>query len=200
MSRPKSITSASLKVYDTDLNLEWVRPYLPLESEKDKAEAKILAMPLNGAGGVLCSLYSISVGVIGQPELNLIYKTTQPTEEAESASKNIGQAREALFYAHIAPDLLSEVGLPRVYASRGDMVTGVKEILMDDLSETGIQSGLLFGPLAPINMGRNVNSIINDVFESLDAIVPSPEQVAMATVTELAKLHRKYWCSSDFVK
>lgn len=99
MSRPKSITSASLKVYSTDLNLDWVRPYLPLENEHEKANAKILALPLNGAGGILCSLYAVSIENTDstQSDISLIYKATQATDEAETVSKSIGQAREALF-------------------------------------------------------------------------------------------------------
>lgn len=80
------------------------------------------------------------------------------------------------------------------------MSTGLKEILMEDLSETGIQSGLLFGPNAPINLGRRVNDIVEETFELHNSAIPSPEMVAMATVTELAKVHRKFWRNSTLVK
>ena len=43
---PKSILSSSLKVYNSNLDLEWIRDFLPID-ENEKNSAEISVIPLN---------------------------------------------------------------------------------------------------------------------------------------------------------
>lgn len=200
----KILASASLKFYDSNLDLEWIRPYLPIENDSDKENADIDVVPLNGAGGLMASMYSVTVTIHNSPDniLKFIYKTNSPTAFAEERSQMLGLGREALFYDLLAPTLVSEIslGLPKVYASRGNMKTGQKDILIEDLSLKGCQSGLLFGSKVPINYGRDVPSIVSEVFTLHNSKIPSPEELASLTLKQLANLHRYYWNDIDFVK
>lgn len=66
----------------------------------------------------------------------------------------MGHPREACFYNTFA-DQLSERGfsLPSTLYSFGDMSTGEKTILLQDLSNC-VQSGYFYGPVSPHNFGN----------------------------------------------
>ena len=150
-------------------------------------------------------MYSVIVQILDQNiELKLIYKTNQETEFSENLSKDFGLVREGIFYSVLASDLASElgIGLAKVYSSKGNVITGQKEILLEDLSQLGLQSGYLFGPKVPINYDRRfeIDQIIGKFFQKHNAVVPSPEIVASATLSQIAKIHRKYWCDKTFVQ
>jgi hypothetical protein len=86
-------------------------------------------------------------------------------------SKNLGLAREAIFYNELAPKIrvqskddngndddegnskkhVSAPFVPEVYYATGDMIDGSKIVFMEDLSEGFIDSGILFGPGNPNN-------------------------------------------------
>lgn len=68
-------------------------------------------------------------------------------------SKTYRLAREALFYQNMANNL--KVKIPKVYYAFGDMETGVKVIIMQDMSSF-IQAGYFFGPGNPTNWGKDL--------------------------------------------
>ncbi len=90
----------------------------------------------------------------------------------------------ALFYKHLAPVLGALV--PTVAYAEGDMETGDKRVIMEDLSSY-VDSGALFGPGNPNNWARDLRT-----FEER-AGAPSPAAVALATFRAYAQMHAKYW-------
>ncbi len=89
-----------------------------------------------------------------------------------------------LFYKHLA----SEQGplVPVVMYAEGNMTTGAKCIIMEDLGQW-IDSGRLLGPTNPHNWGRDLAADVKE------AGGPSERQVALATFLACAKLHARYW-------
>jgi hypothetical protein len=97
----------------------------------------------------------------------------EPLKERVLLSKQLGLAREGIFYSKFGKDLGELV--PVVYFSFGDMQTGVKVTLMEDLSSF-VDSGRfktiymfflfknnhssLFGPGNPNNYGRDLQACL----------------------------------------
>lgn len=190
------IKSHSGKVYSKSLDVEWVRPNLPFDNEDDRLNAELIAHPLNGAGGVLASMYSLTAVIDNKDiEHHYILKTTAPTLEALQRSIDYGLPRESIFFKELGETLSSQLNfsIPKVFACVGDMKTGQKDILMEDLSEKGLQSGLLFGPKAPLNLDKNLDDLIERVFQKHDAAIPSAEEIAMATFKQIGLMHKYFW-------
>ena len=83
--------------------------------------------------------------------------------KTEGANKDrcriMGLAREALFYSTFAPALRAEgVSLPDVHYAHGDMATGSKLLLLEDL-KSAVQSGYYFGPGSPHNWGKDLAAL-----------------------------------------
>lgn len=71
-------------------------------------------------------------------------------------SKSIGCAREALFYQQFASQFPAGY-LANIFYSHGDMLTGEKVILMQDLTlDGGVQAGYAFGGGSPLNWGKDM--------------------------------------------
>jgi len=97
-------------------------------------------------------------------------------------------AREATFYQKLAPQLGDLV--PRVVYARGDMATGRKIIVMEDLGN-GIVSGKLLGPWHPHNWAKR------ETVEASTAAGPTPEVVIEGTILAAARIHARYWMSEE---
>jgi hypothetical protein len=95
-------------------------------------------------------------------------------------------AREALFYQQLAPQLRDVV--PACLYARGDMATGKKIIVMEDLS-AGTVSGKLLGPAHPHNWAHK------EQVEALTAAGPGIEAVIESTFSVTARVHAKFWRS-----
>jgi hypothetical protein len=102
-------------------------------------------------------------------------------ERRHAGSKALGLAREGMFYnwAKEAPERVSGTlasFLPRVYYSKGDMATGEKVILMEDLTVASVSASSLYGHASPVNWGKN---------ERVDAdIVKAYEQAGLPASTD----------------
>ena len=126
-----------------------------------------------------------------------------PLERA-GLSRQLGLAREALFYQHLAPLVFaknsssSSSSLPRIYYAHGDLETGEKCIIMESLSSPGwLDSGILFGPTAtfrgnPNNWNRNLPGLLAAAYGS-SRPVPRPAAVAHATFQAVARIHAAFW-------
>jgi len=123
--------------------------------------------------------------------MTMILKQVPP--ETQTLSKRLGLAREALFYQHLAPkveDARSSF-IPKIYYSYGDMESGAKAILIEDLSHGYLDSGVLFGPGNPSNWNRNLPEQIRQAYHETDP--PSPQQVAHVSFQAMSKVHATFW-------
>lgn len=108
-----------------------------------------------------------------------------------TVSKQLGLAREAMFYDQLAGSLRStEDFIPLIEYSHGNMQDGSKLILMEDLSIDFVDSGVLFGPGNPNNWNRDLKKIVST---SYPKSVPTSFEVANQTFLAIAEVHAAYW-------
>mmetsp|Transcript_4397 Transcript_4397/g.15267 ORF Transcript_4397/g.15267 Transcript_4397/m.15267 type:complete len:371 (-) Transcript_4397:2410-3522(-) len=110
--------------------------------------------------------------------------------DGDGHSVALGLAREALFYAELAPALAEARLLPRILHSHGVMQTGEKLIVMEDLSQDGVQSGLYFGSHSPLNWGKDLEKLTTCAGLSP---APTPEGIISLAFACAAKLHATFW-------
>jgi hypothetical protein len=107
-------------------------------------------------------------------------------------SAELGLPREGLFYQHFADRLReADVLLPNVIHSYGDMNTGQKTIILEDLSDECIQAGYFFGPGSPLNWGKDLNSYISKANTNQESV--TLETVAHEAFILAARLHARFW-------
>jgi hypothetical protein len=117
----------------------------------------------------------------------------QPLPHRVQLSVSLGLAREALFYSHFK-ESLGDI-IPRVVYSHGDMKTGVKHVIMENLSDY-VDSGILFGPGNPNNWNRDLPTLVKRAGDP----VPTPAQVAHVTFQAYARLHARHWRDESLLK
>jgi len=124
--------------------------------------------------------------------ITLVVKQVTVTTSQGTAiemSKQLGLAREALFYSQLSQHYqLPPNVIPQIHYSHGNYETGEKIVIMEDL-DNAIDSGVLFGPGNPNNWKRDLPTM------AAKAGNPSSKQVAMVTFCEMAKVHATYWQS-----
>jgi hypothetical protein len=135
--------------------------------------------------------------------LSLVIKQVPPSGQGQS--KMLGLAREGLFYKNLAPKVTaahhknesSEIIIPKIYHSFGDMESGSKLVVMEDLSTSSyLDSGILFGPSNPNNWNRDLPSLISKAYDSSNKTTtppPSSYHVANDTFLAIAKVHATFW-------
>lgn len=127
--------------------------------------------------------------------MSLIIKQAPPVGRPQS--KMLGLAREGLFYKHLAPKVTAAHPhiLPKIYRAFGDMASGSKLVLMEDLSASSyVDSGILFGPGNPNNWSRDLPNLISQAYGDGDGVSPpSSYQVANETFLAIAKVHATFW-------
>lgn len=119
-------------------------------------------------------------------------------DDGHTVSKQLGCPREAFFYRLFA-DNVRQAGtpIPDVLFAFGDMETGEKVLMIEDLSYYGVQSGYFFGPGTPLNWGHDLKAKTSKVpnFDSLNTVA-----IAKATLVEIAKLHRLFWKDQNLLQ
>jgi hypothetical protein len=126
----------------------------------------------------------------GESKLRFVLKQTQ--DSSVQLSKQLGLAREALFYSTLASALNPE-DLPKIYLAQGSMETGRQMVLMEDLS-FAVQSGYFFGAGNPMNWGKDL-SVLTSRFPDLSAEVVTEEAFLLA-----ARMHAAYWNSDRLLQ
>lgn len=167
----------------------FIRPYLPF-SDEEKESAKIEFEELVANGGGLSGAFRrilVSWPDSDKPLQRFIFKLAP--EATLERNKNLGNAREAIFYEKLA-DSFRKANIPtaRVIYTEGNMDTGVRSLVMDDLGVIGIQSGHLFGKGTPLNWQVDIAASV--------ARLPTPRtafEVAARSFVEAAKMHRLFW-------
>jgi hypothetical protein len=138
----------------------------------------------------------------------VVYKCTDPSKV--DTSRSYGLAREAMLYTAVREgsglfrQALGEY-MPESQYSRGDMTTGVKHILMDDLSGQTVQSGYFFGPTSPHSWGKNLSEKMADYYTDGSAPDAAENERMLSkiilTVARLAgKLHGTYWGNTTLLE
>lgn len=90
--------------------------------------------------------------------------------------------------------------LPKVYWSYANDETGIKYILMEDLSKDSIQSGYFFGSYSPLNWGKTLQQITTQFLQQHHIIINNDDDhhLSVKNVTNMAFeaaaiLHATYW-------
>ncbi len=129
----------------------------------------------------------------------------QIPKDGIALSRQLGLAREALFYKTLAPTLMdkSGSGIPQIFYAYGNMETGEKVIVMEALpSPQWLDSGIFFGPGNPNNWKRDLQENIKVAYGVLDETSPSPPSsflVAKTTFVAIAKTHASFWKQSSLL-
>lgn len=178
-------------------DLDWIRPHLPV-SEEDRAKAELSIEALEGAGGLNAAMRLLLVHIpdnAGYQHRRFIFKTV--SDGGMSRSKDNGCPREAIFYNEFAPKLRdANANLPVVLFAQGDMETGQKVLIMEDLGYNGIQSGYFFGAGSPLNWGKDLPALLSKVPTTARL---SAREIALDTFIQAAKLHRTFWGDRDLL-
>jgi len=100
--------------------------------------------------------------------MTLVAKQVVP-QSGLTSSRQLGLAREAIFYNKLASKIqlsssTSTSCIPKIYYSYGDMESGSKVVIMEDLSSNYIDSGILFGKGNPNNWKRDLESIVKKAY------------------------------------
>lgn len=138
----------------------------------------------------------------------LVLKQIIP-EHGADLSKRLGLAREALFYAKLAPRLYqNENILPRIYYAHGNMDTGEKCLVMESLA-SWVDSGIFFKPRTgdskgnkpfwgnPNNWSRDLDCLLANAYGQPQppqpSNIPTTKVVAQSTFVAAAAVHAAYW-------
>lgn len=176
-------TKAARCTVDDMSNREWLSTALghPVRS------SELMEMP--GAGGLNGTMRRLKVeyeeaDAEGRTTRTYVVKFFSP--ERIQVSRTFGQARECIFYENFADKLRTDIGLPEVVHAYGDMESGEKVILFEDLCDC-VQSGYFFGPGSPHNWGKDLQAL-----RSGQPTV-TVEDVATAAFVNAALVHARFW-------
>jgi hypothetical protein len=193
-------------------NLEWLKECV--ETREGKATVSMALEDFSGMGGLSGAVMKkLRVVFADESEKTYVYKTI--LERGQERSKNLELAREAMFYGIFASALVDRgVSLPTPVYTHGDMGTGEKTIILDDLSAACVQSGYFFGPGSPHNWGKDLDAVLRTSYEtatgsgssSAAAAVPgttneggdAPWKIPMEVIAQeafrnAARMHATYW-------
>ena len=120
----------------------------------------------------------------------------QVPEKGRPLSQQLGLAREALFYKHFLSELSDPTTVPKIYYSFGDITKGEKCVVMEDLSESAVDSAVFFGPGNPNSWNKDLQSHVNRANEALGRTI-STSEVAEKTFRVMARIHAKFWKRKD---
>ena len=177
-------------------NLEWARNYLPL-TETEKEEAELSLSELAGSGGLIGVMKVLNVALPSNPFYHGRFIIKCTSENGMETSKVVGLPREAHFYPTFSDQFKEEnIAIPHVLFASGDMTTGFKVMLMEDLSSFSVQSGYFFGTGTPLNWGLDLPSL---TARAPNGAHLSAVDIAKSTFVEIAKIHRMYWKDTNLL-
>jgi hypothetical protein len=138
---------------------------------------------------------------------NLVIKQVPPCGLQLSAQ--LGLARESFFFNHLANKVevetnhdddgrINQMIIPQVYYSYGEMASGSKIVIMEDLSNNYIDSGILFGPGNPNNWNRDLPAKIAKAYSQ--SRPPTTFEVANHSFLAIARVHATFWKDKDLLR
>jgi len=156
-----------------------------LSSHFKKTVNEVAIVDMSGSGGQSGAIMKkLILSFADGTELSVILKSTG--EAGQPFAKSLGLSRECFFYDMLGPTL-SNVRLPVVYFAYGDMETGEKVVLLENLSDC-IQSGYFFGPWSCINWGKDLKALCVGAPEGL-----AERDMARKAFLMAANMHARYW-------
>jgi hypothetical protein len=170
-------------------DLTWLIQHLPINAE-DKEKVKLTLVPFTNTGGMNCTLKKVKMEIDDTVEY-FVWKTIGNLQQ----SIQLGLPREALFYQQFG-EKVTDLGihLPVVYYAYGNMKTGEKVMVFEDLSNRGTQSGHFFGHHSPLNWGKDLELLTQPVTHK-----PTEVEVVRDAFIQAAKLHREFWLDKELL-
>jgi hypothetical protein len=135
-------------VDDTHLDVDWIRKHTELPGIIRCSVEDISNETRRGEKAFDGATLRLSVELEDKKDkkktmLSLVVKQV-PSSSGRPLSQQLGLAREALFYYQLESDLHSNKALliPEILCSWGNMKTGAKVIIMEDLEGVAVDSGV----------------------------------------------------------
>lgn len=163
-----------------DISPAWLTQRLP-----EKEILDVTVQDMSGAGGLNCLMVRLTIKFADNTSETVVLKRIR--ESGLEKSRELGLAREALFYSQFKSHPTVKHILPTVLHAWGDLISGHKEIIMEDLTK-GIQCGYFFGPGSPLNWDKDLVAATR----GLTAALP-PVFVAKLAARAAAHLHAAFW-------
>lgn len=152
--------------------------------------------PMGGLSGA--SLRFLIATFEGNKKTSYVYKST--TSATLQRAKSAGLPREAFFYAEFSELIKECVSLPFTPYIYGNMTTGAKTIVMEDLSVGCVQSGYFFGAGSPLNWGKDPDQLVAASKPSDCNLLVTAETVSRSAFHQAAKLHAIYWMDDNLLQ
>lgn len=149
-------TKSSLPCFD---DIIWLRNNIDIIEPCLDKRLNILTSELSSfhnSGGLSSNMSKLLLELDNQTKLVLILKTVFPSRLP--VSKELGLARESLFYEQTNDFPILQSCIPKVYYTYGSMETGEKFILLEYLSNC-VQVGYLCGPGSPLNWNKDIDEL-----------------------------------------
>jgi len=148
--------------------------------------ASVQSTSMSGEGGLNAIMARLAVTFADGGVATYVQK------ELPAGRAELGLAREALFYSRMADGVLECA--PAVYHAYGNMSTGRKQVLFEDLGSSALQCGYFFGHGSPHNQGKDL-VVLTGLLPEVDC-----KYITIEAFKALAKIHGSYLLSPDLAK
>ncbi|KAI9030212.1 kinase-like domain-containing protein [Hyaloraphidium curvatum] len=174
-------------------DLSWLVEHLNAQSAAGARATAASLADFSGQGGLNAQMRKLTVAYDDGTDKKFVLKTMLEAELGRS--KALGLARECFFYAQLAPELRKHgVGIAECVYVYGDISSGKKTIVLEDISERSTQSGYFFGPGSPHNWGKDLAALTAPKNGGPAATVLDVARDAFKTA---ARVHGTYWMDKD---
>jgi len=187
-----SIHSLTINEPPLDLtsDIEWLNNNLKL-ADKQVVRSNWIG---NVSGGLSAKMTKIELHFSDGSSKTYIVKATP--KENERACQLLGQPRESLFYNLFHNLSKLNIRLPETLYSYGNMATGAKTIILEDLSTTAINSGYFFGNGSPLNWSINLEAYTSlNEFKDINMCL----EISKLAFTTAAIMHGHYFMDSSIL-
>jgi len=201
---------------DSQIDPAWINKKMPMLQNISKCTAKDISNDARKGdkikdGATLLLELTSSQEEGKQTTTTMVLKQETGSQLGLEKSKQLGIAREALFYNQLCQKIKLgsnvERGnddkkdqapcIPKIYYANGNMSDGSKTIFMEDLSGKFIDSGILFGPGNPNNWSRDLEAKIAKAYPQSSP--PTSFEVANETFLAIADLHAAFWRDTELL-
>jgi hypothetical protein len=167
--------------------------WLKIQIGDDRPISKVAVESMASAGGLNADMQRIRISFEDGSEKTLVLKQTHAGREG--LSKTMGLEREAFFYNFVKSvknesKEWAELPIPEVIYAEGDPATGLKVLLMEDLSDA-VQSGYFFDNHSPHNWGKDLNELTKGWIEQHGLTAAKVTSLAFEAAAKVS-LHNKY--------
>jgi len=163
-------------------------------------EFRILEGGLSGAALLQCELRCRDGVKNTEVVKAVVVKVT--TESSSAKGKQLALWREAKFYeaaaaASLDPEVLR---IPEVLHAVCCPETGRKLVVLEDLSGTHVQAGLLYGKGSPLNWSCNLDEALARFGSSQSKALVEPTELTERAFVAAAAMHARYWMDAEALR